>query len=378
MNYIKSIDPLLLSSNYGDGNVLGQPLGVKTLGIVRIELNSGHIGFGESYIGIYVPELFREIVNYYGKILINSEMKSPSQIFQDIYIPFCSRNGLMASVYAAIDIALWDVFCKVENNSFAEINNLKTNKNKKLYWSGGSAAFSPSKIREEVYKLDHKIFQGYKLRIGKQSWLSDKERIKAAKDNLSHNNLMIDAIMGSINPPWEFRDWLNKNDFINSISPYWLEEPLNPDNIKELTNLKKIINCKIATGEAITGILELQAYIESDIDVLQLDFTHLGGPSAFLKSRNEIETSGKMIAMHIWGSPLAFNVNAYIGMCIENCEWIEYPSVSLEISGEIDKEYFLGRPSLVNVEKLVGFIDSKISFLDFIKYKFVPNSGFNL
>ena len=33
---IKSIEPILISSEYGDGSVLGQPLGVKTIGLVKI------------------------------------------------------------------------------------------------------------------------------------------------------------------------------------------------------------------------------------------------------------------------------------------------------------------------------------------------------
>ena len=37
MVYIKSLKPILISSNYGDGKVLGQPLGVKTIGLVEVE-----------------------------------------------------------------------------------------------------------------------------------------------------------------------------------------------------------------------------------------------------------------------------------------------------------------------------------------------------
>ena len=61
---IDSIEPILISSDYGDNNILGQPLGLKTIGIVRVKTKDGLNGYGESYVAIYVPELFEEIVNF--------------------------------------------------------------------------------------------------------------------------------------------------------------------------------------------------------------------------------------------------------------------------------------------------------------------------
>tara|TARA_B100000886_G_scaffold339732_1_gene306088 strand:+ start:1612 stop:2751 length:1140 start_codon:yes stop_codon:yes gene_type:complete len=377
MVYIKSLKPILVSSNYGDGKVLGQPLGVKTIGLVEVELNNGLKGYGEAYVGIYVPELFKDVVNFYASRLENQKLKLPSDIFKDLYIPFCSRNGLMASVYAAIDIALWDVFCKDYQSSFSEINQLNINKHKKIYWSGGSAAFSSKKIKEEVACLNYDIFKGYKMRIGRQTWAKDKDRILAAYENLKIENFMIDAIMGSIRPPWIFNDWIEKIDFFNEINPLWLEEPLDPGNLKDLKSLKDKLFSPIAIGEACTGILELGSYINcTEIDILQLDFTHIGGPSTFLLNKKMIESSGKRISMHIWGSPIAFNVNAYIGMCLENCDWIEYPSVSLDISKNLDFDYFCANPSLEKVTKLEGFSDFDLSNINLEEYKFIPGSGF--
>tara|TARA_B100000989_G_scaffold278203_1_gene239788 strand:- start:37927 stop:39069 length:1143 start_codon:yes stop_codon:yes gene_type:complete len=377
MAYIKSLKPILISSNYGDGKVLGQPLGVKTIGLVEIELNNGKKGYGESYVAIYVPELFKNIVNFYASKLERKKLKSPKDIYKELYIPFCSRNGLMGSVYAAIDIALWDAFCKDNQISFAEINKLKINTSKKIYWSGGSAAFPISKINKEINSLNYEIFKGYKMRIGRKSWEQDKERILTANQNLKIDNFMIDAIMGSIRPPWSFENWIEKISFINKINPLWIEEPLDPENIRDIKFLKEKIVCNIAMGEACTGYLELDSYINcKEIDILQLDFTHIGGPSSFLLNKDKIESSKKRIAMHIWGSPIAFNVNAYIGMCIDNCDWIEYPSVSLDISKNLDFDYFSAKPSLEKVAKLTGFTNFDLTKINLEEYKFIPGSGF--
>ncbi len=375
---IKSIKPLLFSSDYGDGKVLGQPLGVKTIGLVEVELDNNLKGYGEAYVGIYLPELFMEVVNFYSSKLRNYKFKNPIEIYNELYIPFCSRNGFLASVYAGIDSALWDVFCKQNGQSFAEINKLNIEKQKNIYWSGGSAAFTDKKIMEEINNLNTDIFSGYKLRIGRQDWFSDQKRIDMAKTKLSNNNLMVDAIMGTIRPPWGVKDWVEKSNFLNQINPIWVEEPLNPENLNDIKYLKKYLSSPIAFGEACTGLLELNSHLNcNELDILQLDFTHLGGPSSFLLVKDKIESSTKRVSMHIWGSPIAFNVNAYLGMCIKNCDWIEYPSVTLGISKYIDFAYFNGEPSLEDVSKLIGFSNFELKNIDIEKFKFVKSSGFS-
>ena len=61
---IIDVEGLALSSPYGDGKSLGQPLGVKSLGIVRVFVDSGEYGLGETYIGVYAPELINPIVDF--------------------------------------------------------------------------------------------------------------------------------------------------------------------------------------------------------------------------------------------------------------------------------------------------------------------------
>ena len=48
---IIKVEGFSLSSKYGDGNVFGQPKGVKSLGFVEITSESGKKGFGETYSG---------------------------------------------------------------------------------------------------------------------------------------------------------------------------------------------------------------------------------------------------------------------------------------------------------------------------------------
>ncbi len=373
---IDSIQPILISSGYGNNKILGQPLGLKTIGIVKVFTKCGMVGYGESYAAIYVPDLFESIVNYIGSLLKNKYFEDPIDIYNSFYIPFCSSSGLLASIYSAIDIALWDLTCKINKKPLHKFLNLKINNNFKFYFSGGSAAFSSKQITEEISKINTEVFSGYKIRIGKANWEDDLKRIKTSRQNWD-KHLMLDAIMGTIRPPFTINNWKNKINSLDEFFIKWLEEPLHPDNIKDLKKLKDISsNINLALGESLTGKLEIRTYLNNKyLDILQLDVTHCGGISMLIEMLPEIEKSKKRISMHVWGSPLAFSANLKFASILKNVEWVEYPGVTLHCFKEFDKEYYLNTP---NLKKYIN--QSSFSNIDFLKVRdknpYVIGTGF--
>ena len=59
---IEKVNGYCLSSHYGDGKVFGQPLGVKSIGVIEVVTNNGLVGIGETYSAVYVPELIEPTV----------------------------------------------------------------------------------------------------------------------------------------------------------------------------------------------------------------------------------------------------------------------------------------------------------------------------
>ena len=378
MHSIESIEPILISSDYGNNKVLGQPLGLKTIGIVKVTTKDGLIGYGESYLAIYVPELFKNLVNFLENKLKNKSFNDPREIYNRFYIPFCSSNGLLASIYSSIDIALWDITCKKANKSLNDFLGIKNNKNLKYYFSGGSAAFKIQEIEEEINKVNKNIFQGYKMRMGRQSWDVDKERIKAAAEKWNQC-IMIDAIMGTIRPAFKSNNWRNKLEFISKFAINWLEEPLDPDDINGLEEIKKLNNTiPLALGESLTGKLAIRTYLTNQyLDFLQLDVTHCGGISMLISMMNELQKSKKKITMHVWGSPLAFVANLKFASILENVDWVEYPGVKLHCFEREESNYYSNSPNFSEYVDQPSF--TNINFEKIKEYfPFVPGTGFSI
>lgn len=374
---ITDIRPHLLSSPYGDGSVFGQPLGVKTLGLVEVHTDVGIVGFGESYCAIYVPELFVSIINYLRPLLIGSSFSDPRQIFRNTFIPFVSRNGLVASCYSAIDIALWQITCSVNQCNLLEFVDKSRCYPHSLpvYFSGGSAVFTPDQLLHELDLLSNINFAGYKMRIGRRDWSYDQQRILSVRNNFS-GHLMLDSIGGTLFPP-TIQEWATRSSFLHSINPYWLEEPTTPDAISTIDLLKNDLNLPLASGEAITGISELLYYCTlNSLDILQIDCTHIGGISPILLSLPQLLASNKRFATHVWGTPIAYSANLQIAHLLR-ADFHEYPGVSLDLNQHLCPDFYAQRPPDNE------YLNSPIHNIDITSvvcdpmYTYVPNSGFS-
>ena len=109
---IIKVEGFSLSSKYGDGNVFGQPKGVKSLGFVEITSESGKKGFGETYSGI-CSQLVNPIVEFLSSYLVGKKLDSIDFIDDMNNIPFISNSGIIQSVIAAIELAILDLIGKI-------------------------------------------------------------------------------------------------------------------------------------------------------------------------------------------------------------------------------------------------------------------------
>jgi L-alanine-DL-glutamate epimerase-like enolase superfamily enzyme len=375
---ITEVEGFSLSSPYGSGDSFGQPKGVKSIGLVQIHTNIGVSGLGETYAGVYSPSLIKPIVEFLKESIIGMKVGDDEVIENLSKIPFIGRNGLLKGISSAIEIALWDVRGKLLNEPVSSLINHRLCENKiNVYASGGSVTFSPSQIKEDVEMILRKGFSAYKMRVGYQDWNIDLERIESARTVLQNNKLMVDAIMGTLTPPWSTKIAFERVKSMDEFNLYWLEEPLHPDNINGLSELRKFSDIPIAAGEAYSGFGEYQSLLDQDsVDFLQFDATFSGGILPCVKLAAEANKRSLKCAIHVWGSAVAISSNAQVAMSSNYVDYLEMPMVSLEIN----KEMWASEPIIKD-----GFwIPSDIPGLGVNleestkkRYKLVPGSGYS-
>jgi len=259
-----------------------------------------------------------------------------------------------------------------------ELLNGKSRGEAPVYASSGTVVMSPEEITLDVVEVMDLGYEAYKMRVGFQSWGNDIKRVQFAREALGKGDLMVDAIMGTLQPPWSADYAINCSKDLVNFNLRWLEEPVHPDNITGLAKVRKNSIIPIAAGEAYSGNGEFQSLLyQNSVDILQFDATHSGGLLPCFLLAKKAKSLNLESAMHVWGSAIAISANAQIALASEDVGTLEIPMVSLEIN----KYMWVSQPKIENGtwkatgEPGLGVIldDETIN-----KYPLQPGSGYRL
>lgn len=378
---VNKVEGVLLSSPYGSGASLGQPLGVKSIGLIRIYTNIGVYGLGETYAAVYMPELLKPIVKQLESYLLGRKVGDDSIVKDLANIPFIGRDGLLRSVSSAVETALWDIRGKIlDKPAWLLLGNDPVRDSVPVYASSGTAAYSPDEISKDVDEILTLGFKSYKMRVGYQDWQQDLKRVRSAREALGSSDLMVDAIMGTIRPTWDLHVAIQYARELIDYDLRWLEEPLHPDDISGLAELRRNCSVPIAAGEAYSGNSDYQYILDQNaVDVLQFDATHSGGIRQCVELAEKGVGAGMSTAVHVWGSAVAMAANACVALASENVTILEYPMVPLEVS----EHMWICKPKIVDGIWLGSGSDAPgigIELTESIieKYPFVKGSGYKL
>ena len=378
---IIDVTSILVSSKYGNGNVFGQPKGVKSISLIQITTDyKDYYGIGETYAGVYSPELIPNVIKFLKAYIIGKNVNDSGIIDTLLNIPFISNNGLIKSVISGVEIALFDLLGKIHKKPIFKLLNPKKINFKKIncYASGGSIIFKPSDISRELETLLNEGYKSYKMRAGYYGIKIDQERIKTASKLLGKYNLMVDAIMGTRSKKWSLEEAIKFSKKIDKFNILWLEEPLNPNNLKDMSQLTIKSNVPIAFGESFTSDSEFEnAILLNSCNYIQPDITHCGYKTA-TKMVGLARKKNMKIAMHVWGSPIALLANFHFAIA-KNVDFIEIPSVFLEFMSKKKEELIEVKNGklLFKTDKIYG-LGLDLENINFNKFKFVKNSGFKI
>jgi len=375
---IEKVEGFALSSPYGKGESLGQPLGVKSVGIVKIYTESGVYGLGETYSGVYAPELIRPIVGFLEQYFVGRSI-GDDLIFADIKnIPFIGGNGILQSVFSAIEIAVWDARGKILEVPSSQLMSNNCRKEIPLYASSGTVVFSPNETIKDIENISNLGYTAYKMRVGYQDWETDIRRVESARSVFSNNDIMVDAIMGTLRPAWSAEKAISRAKSLVDFNLRWLEEPVHPENIKGLAEVCHSKLVPIAAGEAYSGNGEYQSILDLQaVDVLQFDATHSGGLLACVELARKAELMKLDSALHVWGSAVAIAANAQVALAEPSISILEIPMVSLELTEKMWVEQPKIKNSVWHASDVPGLgvlLDDSLMH----KYKLQPNSGYKL
>ena len=118
---------------------------------------------------------------------------------------------------------------------------------------------------------------------------------------------------------------LTLSRIIEPMHPYFIEEPLKPENIGMMAALKAKMNVPLATGECLYTKFEFNDLIKADAaDLLQPDLSICGGFTEGRKIAAMAEANYKNIAPHHPISSLFTWINVHFALSVPNFEILEF------------------------------------------------------
>ena len=101
--------------------------------------------------------------------------------------------------------------------------------------------------------------------------------------------------------------------------PMWFEEPIPPENAKEMAKVARGTSIPIATGERLTTVYDfVRLFEEGAVAIIQPDLGCCGGITEFRKIAGMAEAFYIQVAPHVWGGPVVTATSIQLDTCLPN------------------------------------------------------------
>ena len=331
--------------------------------LIKLHTDEGVYGWGETAtLGVFYrmqksyKTLMEEIFDAHlkGEDPLNRE-----RLAKTVYTAVSSRHTEYSTqgLVSAIDLALWDIAGKVSGQpvynllggvfrekvrSYTYVFNFKTGGSERSNW------FDPKWVAENALYLVEEGFTGLKLdpvpMVYFEPPLTDRDnedsmRLRYRGAYRNPFNMSLEHYKGVEEVVGALRDAVGtKADILigthgqittasairlakilEPFDPLWFEEPVPPENTKEMAKVARSTTIPIATGERLTTVFDFTRLLEDGAAMyLQPDLGSCGGISECKKIAAVAEGYYAQMAPHVWGGPVITAAALQIDASIPN------------------------------------------------------------
>jgi L-alanine-DL-glutamate epimerase-like enolase superfamily enzyme len=296
--------------------------------IVRIEADDGTVGTGYTYAGTAgaraLSQFTRDLIE---PLLVGGHAYGPTRSWSTIYDEtlLLGRRGLALRALSAVDIALWDLLGRaVGQPLYLLLGGVRDEV--PAYASGGyyKPGDALKNVAAEIERYAKLGFTDFKIKVGGAPLAEDVARVRVARETIGPlGRLALDA-----NNAWRWvDDALRFGRAVEKYDPWWLEEPLSPDDLAGHAEIARRLSFPVATGEMHATRWDFAEMIAARAcAILQPDAGVIGGISEWLKVAHAAEAFGIPVAPH-WNA----NVHVHLAGAVDGCLTVEYFALEEDI-----------------------------------------------
>jgi len=331
---ITAVRCILLSAPYateGDAErVQSLASGYRAAALVKVETDEGLYGLGEPFAGSFAPLAVRDIVMQTAELLVGTSPLDVESCMRRVQqaIRYWGRTGLVQGVIGAMEMALFDIKGKAAGLPVYELLGGQAAAALPVYASGGSDK-PDAELRREMKAHMAAGYSAVKIRV-----INLSEQQVLSKVTLCHEaldgklGLAVDAVQSNALRPWTPKEAKRYAAMLEPFNLLWLEEPLPPDDLDGLRELRRSTSIPIAGAETASTVMEANRYIRAEaLDILQPDASVIGGMRNFVRTGTLAEAAGMKLAVHAWCGGVGHMANYHAAFATPSCHYLEMSSV---------------------------------------------------
>lgn len=250
--------------------------------LIRLDTDDGLSGWGFNWNYTKGTRAVKTLVDdTYAPKLIGEDPLDHKNVCKKIGYTnhFIGRVGITRVGLSAIEMAMWDIRCKVAKMPLWQYLGPCKSKVKAYNTDGGWLSWSTDDLIRDMTALVERGFDSVKMKLGRPDPREDYERVKAVRKALGPNI----RLMTDVNTVWDLKTAIVWGRKLEEFDIYWLEEPMHPFDIRAHAELAKALDVPIAVGETIYTLYDFRDYIEQNaVDIVQADATKLSGIGEWL------------------------------------------------------------------------------------------------
>ena len=327
---------------------------------VKVLTDQGLYGVGEATLE-HREKTVVAAIHALERTVLGQDPHNIEKLFSEAYRDAYWRGGpVLMSALAGVEMALWDIKGKDLGVPVYQLFGGKVRDHVACYANGWFApAKTPDEFAAKAIEAADIGFSGLKWDPFGSTWMNmNRQEVKAAMDCIGavsdavgdRVDLLIEG-HGRFNIPTAIE--IGKE--LENYRVKWFEEPIPPDNMEGLAQIKSRIRVPIAAGERLYSRWDYRRFFELRCaDFIQPDVSHAGGIGEVRKIASMAEANHIPICPHNPSGPVANAATLQIAACTPNFYLLETMFSDVPHRREISDEEVVFEKGMIRIPDRPG------------------------
>jgi galactonate dehydratase len=300
---------------------------------VKVETDEGVYGWGEASLEWKTRSLVGAVEDF-APMVVGEDPTRIEHLYQKMYRQSFWRVGVIGlSAISAIEQACWDILGKSLNQPVYKLLGGAVRDRVRMYTHLGGGDMRA--VYESQLSADSQVFVDRALEVVAKGYTAVKVLITPPTESLNsiaaykYAEKMMSALREAVGDDVDIMvDCHGRHSLGNAVEfcrilapyhPYFIEEPVPPDNVDVLAEVRRASPVPIATGERLVTRYQFREVIEKQAcHVIQPDLCHCGGlwEARKIAAMAEVYTMG--VAPHNPLGPVANAAALHFDLCTPN------------------------------------------------------------